>query len=201
MIKNIQSSVNLFTGSVWDRVNFFHSNPYGAVFQICHQNNIDNTPMFQLSLSGAWTTPRSLFGTLSPEARRLEVCWWARDWEGAQLSQTDQRDIPYHIRSRSAMKGGRASFFQSCLCPQASWTPVCCYEVVSDYLCIIWNLFGLFFHLLSCLYTNPWVFITFALLILFSIPLWRSETDWVQALPPAEVNPLQPPWPLLEMEK
>lgn len=111
MIKNIQSSVNLFTWSVWDRVNYFHSNPYSAVFRICHQNNIDNTPMFQLSLSGAWTTSGPQFATLFPEAQRLEACWWARDWEGAQLSQTDQRDNPYHIRSCSAMKGVGASFF------------------------------------------------------------------------------------------
>lgn len=48
------------TGFGWNRVNIFHSISYGATFQICGQNNVDNTGMFSLLLNSAYTAPRPL---------------------------------------------------------------------------------------------------------------------------------------------
>lgn len=33
-------------GSGWDGFNFHHNTLYGAMFNICHQNSADNTPVF-----------------------------------------------------------------------------------------------------------------------------------------------------------
>jgi len=39
------------TGFGWDEINFFHNNSYVAMFCICDENSVDNTPMFSLSLT------------------------------------------------------------------------------------------------------------------------------------------------------
>ena len=45
-------------GFGWGRVNFLHSSWYGAVVWICAGNSVDNTGMFSLLLSSAYTEPR-----------------------------------------------------------------------------------------------------------------------------------------------
>ena len=68
---------------------------------------IDNTGMFLLLLSSAYTESR-LFLLLTPPHKW--VGWGCtRSWEGTQLGQltpTDQRAIPYHMTSCSAYKAG-----------------------------------------------------------------------------------------------
>lgn len=50
------------TGPDWDGLNFLHSSPCSAVFCICDQNRVDNTPAFWLLLSSASTVSKlSLF--------------------------------------------------------------------------------------------------------------------------------------------
>ena len=52
---------------VWGRVNFLHSNWYGATFWICAENSVDNTGMFSLLLSSAYTVKAcSVSHTTSP---------------------------------------------------------------------------------------------------------------------------------------
>ena len=46
-------------GFGWDRVNFFLSTWYSAVFWIQGENNVGNTLMFQLLLSSAYLKPRT----------------------------------------------------------------------------------------------------------------------------------------------
>lgn len=42
-----------------------------------------------------------------------------RSWEGTdleQLTQTGQRDVPYHVLSKSWAKGGRRNIQNDCIC-------------------------------------------------------------------------------------
>ena len=84
----------------WDRVNFLHSSWYGAMFWICAENSVDNSGMFSLLLSSAYTASRP-FLLLTPPHQR--VGWGCtRSWEGTQLGQltpTDKRGIPCHMTS------------------------------------------------------------------------------------------------------
>ena len=85
-------------GFGWDRVNFLHSSSYGAVFWICAGNSADNTGMFSLLLSSAYTESRPFLLLTPPHQRGGWGC--TRSWEGTQrgqLTPTDQRDIPYHM--------------------------------------------------------------------------------------------------------
>ena len=100
---------NIFicAGFDWNRVNFFHSSYYGTMFWICAENSIDNTGVFSLLLSRAYTQSRPFLLLTPPHQRAGWGC--TRNWEGTQsgqLSPTDQRDIPYHMTSCSAYKAG-----------------------------------------------------------------------------------------------
>ena len=91
----------------WDRVNFLHNNWYGAVFWICAENSVDNTGMFQLWLSRAYTVSRPFLLLTPPHQPGGWGC--PRSWEGTQpgqLTPTDQRDIPYRMTSCAAYKAG-----------------------------------------------------------------------------------------------
>jgi len=72
---------------------------------ICAENSVDNTGMFELLLSSAYTESRLFLLLTSPHQR---VGWGCtRNWEATQLGQltpTDQRDVPYHMMSCSAYK-------------------------------------------------------------------------------------------------
>ena len=88
-------------------VNFLHSSYYGAMVWICAENSVDNTGMFSLLLSSAYTESRP-FLLLTPPHQR--VGWGCtRSWEGTQPGQLPpaaQRDIPDHRMSCSAHKAG-----------------------------------------------------------------------------------------------
>lgn len=49
-------------------LNFFHSNPYGAVIWICNWHSIDNTSVFQLLLHNASTVWRFFFSILPSDS-------------------------------------------------------------------------------------------------------------------------------------
>lgn len=68
---------------------------------------VDNSGMFSLSLSRAYTESRSFLLLTPPHQRGGWGC--TRSWEGTQLGQltpADQRDIPDHMASCSAHKSG-----------------------------------------------------------------------------------------------
>lgn len=66
-----KATLSRCTGPDWDGVNFLHSSPCGAVFCICDQNSVDNTPAFWLLLSSASTASKlSLF----PSFLHLQNC-------------------------------------------------------------------------------------------------------------------------------
>ena len=91
----------------WDRVNFLHSNWYGATFWICVGNSVDNTGMFSFLLSSAYPEPRALL--LLPPPHQRAGWGGTRSWEGTQpgqLTPTDPREIPHHTTSCSACKAG-----------------------------------------------------------------------------------------------
>ena len=95
-----QKSLPWCAGFGWDRVNFLPSSWYGAMFQICAENGADDTGMFSLLLSSAYTESRPFPLLTPPHQRRGWGC--GRSWEGTQLGQltpADQRDIPYHMMS------------------------------------------------------------------------------------------------------
>ena len=75
------------------------------MFWICAGNSVDNTGVFWLLLSSAYTESRP-FLLLTPPHQR--VGWGGtRSWKGTQLGQltpTDQRAIPYHMVSCLAYK-------------------------------------------------------------------------------------------------
>ena len=75
------------------------------MFWICAGNSVDNSGMFSLLLSSAYTESRP-FLLLTPPYQR--VGWgWAKSWEGTQpeqLTPPDQSDIPDHMTLYSATK-------------------------------------------------------------------------------------------------
>jgi len=77
------------------------------MFWICAENSVDNTGMFLLLLSSAYTESRP-FLLLAPPCKW--VGWgctkgWERTQQG-QLTSAGQRDIPYHVMALSAHKAG-----------------------------------------------------------------------------------------------
>jgi len=90
-------------GFGWGRVNFLSSSWSGALLWICAEDG--NTGMFWLLLSSAHTESGP-FLLLTPPCQH--VGWWCtRSWEGTQSEQQspcDQRDIPHHTMSSSAIK-------------------------------------------------------------------------------------------------
>ena len=100
--------LSLCAGFDWGRVNFLRSSWYEAMFWICAENSVDNTGMFSLLLSSAYTESRPFLLLTAPHQRGGWGC--TRSWEGTQpgqLTPTDQRDIPYRMASCSAYKAGR----------------------------------------------------------------------------------------------
>ena len=198
-------------------VDFLHTSIYDAVFCICDRNSIDNIGMMWLLLSSAYTAPR-LFQLLTPPWQRGGG-GHTSSWEGAQpgqLTPADQRDIPRHTVSRSAIKLGAVC--KGCCCLGTGWG--ISWLVASNWvlggvfcsllewgfcliLCLVFCLlvflicfssffilffFVSFFYLLNCLHLNP----------LFSlVPFWFSHPSlWGRmrkqldgALLPATVKP------------
>ena len=77
------------------------------MFWTCDENSVDNTGMFALLLSSAYTESRPFLLLTPPHQQEGWGC--TRTWEGTQLGQltpTDQRDIPHHMASCSAYKAG-----------------------------------------------------------------------------------------------
>lgn len=73
------------------------------MFWICDSNGVGNTPLFRLFLRSACTVSAPCF-PIPPPASRWQC---ARSWEGTQqeqLTQNDQKDIPCHEMSWSAVK-------------------------------------------------------------------------------------------------
>lgn len=52
------STSNPALGTGWDRANFLHSGPYGALLWICNQNSGDSTWLFALLLNSGCTSSR-----------------------------------------------------------------------------------------------------------------------------------------------
>lgn len=84
--------------------NFLHSSLYGAGFWICIVNSVDNTEKLWLFLSSTMhsinTFPAS--PTAPPGGQGCAESW--KETQAGQLSQTDQRDIPYHMASFQYIK-------------------------------------------------------------------------------------------------
>lgn len=154
------------------------------MFYIGDGNSVDNTGMFQLLLSKAYTELRSSLLLTLPNQRG--VGWGCtRSCEGTQLaklSPTEQRDILHRMRSFSAIKLRECGWF-----------------VVSNYFicitCLSWDLFlslGYFpfhYNLLLLLYfistcqlffSQVIHFLALTLPILF--PLLCFREDWVVAV-------------------
>jgi len=77
------------------------------MFWICAENSVDNTGMFSLLLSCAYTASRPFLLLTPPHQQVSSGC--TRSWEGTQLGQltpTDENNIPYHTMSCSACKAG-----------------------------------------------------------------------------------------------
>ena len=122
-----------------------------------------------LLLSSACTASRPFF--LTPPHQR--VGWGCtRSWEGTQLGQltpTDQKDVPYHMMSHSAIKtGGRTKkggmfrvmalrMMKPCF-PGDGQMPACQWEVVTELLILLCLHVQLLLCLLNCLYLIPQVF-------------------------------------------
>jgi len=74
------------------------------MFWICADNGVDNTGMFLLLLSSAHRESRP-FLLLTPPCQWIG--WgYTRSWDGTQLgqlTQTGQRNIPYHMTSCSGV--------------------------------------------------------------------------------------------------
>lgn len=68
------------------------------------------------------------------------------------MTQTDQRDIPYHFTSHSAIKAGEASFSKVAIAHRLVGH-ICSWVVVSDWLPLhhLFSICFVAFHLLSCL--------------------------------------------------
>ena len=78
---NVNCAMSLFDGILgdeyyvtcagfgWRRVNFLYISWCSAVFWICAENSVDNTGMFSLPLSSAYTEPRP-FLLLTPPHQR-----------------------------------------------------------------------------------------------------------------------------------
>jgi len=80
------------------------------VFWTCTGNSVENPGMFQLLLRSAYTESRPFLFLRLPQRRAGWGC--TRSWEGTQPGQLiapDQRVIPCHMTSCSAMKLGGKS--------------------------------------------------------------------------------------------
>lgn len=119
-------------------------------------------------------------------------------WLG-QLTWTDRRDVLCHVTSCSVIKTvGRGRAWRGD-CLETGWVLVCLWEVVSDCHCIYWFFLFVsfcvccfstpppppFFHLLNCLFLNPWVFLicSYSLLSQKGVIEWlcgRLATGWGQ---------------------
>lgn len=84
-------------------VDFLQSSSYGAMFWICDDSNIDNTPMFYLFLNSAYTARASVCLTAQPAGR----CGCTRKWEGihpGQPTQAVETVFSCHMASCSTIK-------------------------------------------------------------------------------------------------
>ena len=75
------------------------------MFWTCDENSVDNTGMFALLLSSAYTESRFLL-LLTPPCQRVGLAC-TRSWErtqSGQLTPTDQRDIPDYMTACSAIE-------------------------------------------------------------------------------------------------
>ena len=151
---------------------------------------VDNTGMFLLLLSSAYTQSRSCLLLTPPHQW---VGWGCtRSWEGTQpgqLTPTDQRDIPYHMTSCSAYKargrrrkwgmfgvmvfvftGNHYTWWSPAFLEVAEHLPADGKRRMNSLLCLCVQLL----LYLNCLYLNLWVFSL--LLFQFSPP---SHWGWV----------------------
>ena len=116
-------------GFGWGRVNFLHSSWYGAMFWICDENSVDNTGMFSLLLSSAYTESRPFLLLKPPHQRVGWGCTRGREGtQPGQLTPTDQRAIPYHMTSCSAYKAGGRRRKGGTLGVMVFLKPHCCYR-------------------------------------------------------------------------
>ena len=155
---------------------------------LCAGNSVDNTGMFSLLLSSAYTESRPFLLLTAPHQQGGWGC--TKSWEDTQLGQltpTDQRDTAYHMMSCSAYKagrrqGGRSEWWR--LSSQVTimrdgallswrWLNTCLLMGSSEWIpCFALLVCTAFALLLSCLYLNPRVFSL--LLFWFSPPSHRG---------------------------
>lgn len=86
---------SICTGFGLDRVKILHISPHGALVWFCAEYSVDNTEMFPLLLSSAYTESRA-FPLLAPPITKQ--VGGAQKLEG---DTADQRDIPHHTASHS----------------------------------------------------------------------------------------------------
>ena len=163
------------------------------MFWICAENSIDNTGMFQLSLSSLYTESRPFLLLTSPHQR---VGWGCtRSWEGTQLGQLTQltkwilHNIQHHAQhTKQGEEEGRGGTFrvmalvfrcymmEPCF-PGEGWTPACWWEVVNEFLILLCLHVQLLLYLLNCLFLKSWVFSL--LPFWFSRPTHQGRSEWL----------------------
>ena len=185
--------MHICAGFVWEKVNFIHSLKYGAKSWICAENSVDNTRMFSLLLSSAYTEWRHFLPLTLPHQ---QVDWeFLKSWEETQpeqLTPTDQKGTPFHMMSCSAIKAGERGrkgrhlelWHLSChvtimnvaaLCSWR-WLNTCLLMGSSEWIpwfaLLARAAFAILINLSLLQLTS---FLTFTLPVLSPVPLWGSE--------------------------
>lgn len=139
---------------VWDRVNFPDSSSYGSIFCICDQNSVDNTWIFSLLLSSAYTALRFFTHTLLLRSERAVRTRGCEGTQPGQLAPADHRDIPwvmlsYKIGGRNKEEGKGsvtvwhlssqvAAVRDGVLFSWDGWTGACSWEVGNEFFSTAW---------------------------------------------------------------
>lgn len=121
-----------------DGVNLLQSSSYAAVFWICDESSVDNTPVFGYP----WGEPAQCqhFLFFPPCSQHWVGQGWARSWEGTQpgqKAQTDQRDTLCHVMSCLPIKIEWRDIWGGSIYVGSDWISFYLWEVASDCLCII----------------------------------------------------------------
>lgn len=123
---------------------------------------------------------------VAPPARSWRFTRSLEGTQTRQLTQTDQRDIPYHVVSYSAIKSlvkkeegqgywDAIYFPKKPLHGMSFHGNVCWWEVANQFLVLISLCVQLWLHLVNCLYLNPWD------LILSPFWFFPSSRDWTSS--------------------
>ena len=177
-------------------LHFFHSTLYMVMFWICAENRVDNTEMFLLLLSNAYTESRP-FLLLTPhhltgkEAEGAQGFGRGHSWDSwPQLTKGISHTMWHHAqhiklekKEGGDVRSGGVCLPKPLLCvmepcfPGDGWTPACRWEAVNQFLGLLCLRVQLLLYPLNCLYLNPQVF---SLLPLQFSPLswcWRGISE------------------------